>query len=110
MEWGKGVPMPPRTVILLIPLLLADGPAPRPCGQAQAVDPRQAEPTDLLGRPVPATPLVSSALGVIPAPEGVEACAAVRRRNDASPDAKADALHGLPPPDLTQVVPVQTGH
>jgi len=100
--------MPSRALILLAPLLIAAGPPPSPCGQAPAADPRSPAPTDLLGRPVPATPLVSSALAVVPA--DVEACGEVQPRSDQLRDARSDALHGLPPSDLMQVVPPQSGH
>jgi hypothetical protein len=111
----------PRMLLLLLALLpiaaglIAAGPSPGPCGRTPASDPSAADrgqpaQTDLSGRPLPATPLLNSALVVGPSPEAVEACGEVQRRSDQLPDARSDALHGLPPSDLMQVVPSQPGH
>jgi hypothetical protein len=94
-----------RKLALLAPLLMAAAPPPNPCGQAPAAAEQLPAPLDLSGRPEPATPLVSSALVVVPAPGVVEACGDAPPPGDRLQDPRSDALHGLPAPGLMQVMP-----
>jgi len=89
----------------MAPLLMAA--AAPPCGQAPPPGDQVPVPLDLSGHPVPRTPLVSSALTM---PDATASCDAAPGSGSTTHDPRADALHGLPTPDMMQVIPSETGH
>jgi hypothetical protein len=96
------------TLVLTVPLLLAAAEPPSPCGQS-AVSEQGPAPLAQPGAPLSRAPLLSTAIATPPSVDVASACASRSRQGGSSPNPRADALHALPTPEVTSVMPSRPG-